>query len=131
MSIPAIIKHTGIAVSQLSASGQFAEGPFETSFTATYAAHKSSELDVVGATLGSPLVIPLENVVKVRALLLRCTGNTVTLLLTSSAGTDQKINLSSGGLHVFHAPTVGDEFTAIKLVGNGSTVAYMIAGDLA
>jgi hypothetical protein len=69
-------------------------------------------------------------VVKVRVLLISVSGNSVKMLLTSSKGTDQAIPLSSGGKYVFYAPTVGDEFTAIKFVGTGATVSYLIAGEL-
>jgi hypothetical protein len=130
MSIPVIIKHTGIAVGTSSVPGGLCAGPFDTTFTASMAAHKSSEIDVVGATDLAPLVIPLENVVKVRVLVISVSGNSVKLVLTSARGTDQAIPLSSGGLMVFYAPTVGDEFTAIKLVGTGATVSYLIAGNL-
>ena len=130
MSIPVIIRHTGIAVGTSSAPSGLCVGPFDTSFTASYAAHKSSEIDVVGATDLAPLVIPLENVVKVRVLIISVSGNSVVLKLTSAAGADQAIRLSSGGKQIFYQPTIGDEFTAIKLVGTGATVNYMIAGDL-
>ena len=130
MSTPIIMNHTGIAVGTSSQPGGLAAGPFDTSWSLTCSAHKAGEIDIVAATLGSPKVLALENVVKVRVLLLQVTGNTVTVLLTSSKGTDQAIPLSSGGKQMFYAPTVGDEFTAIKFVGDGSTVSYMLAGEL-
>lgn len=130
MSTPIIVNHTGVAVGT-SSGGSFGCGPFDTSFNATYAAQKSGQDDVVNATLGAPLELPLENVAGVRVLIIRVTGNSVTLLLTSASGTLQKIPLSSGGLMIFHQPTLGDEFTAIGIVGNAATVSYFIAGDLA
>jgi hypothetical protein len=129
MSTPIIIKHTGIAVGTSSAPGGLAAGPFDSSFSITCSAHKTSSIDIVGATLGAPKVLDLENVVKVKVLLLEVTGNTVSMLLTSSKGVDNAIPLSSGGKQMFYAPTVGDEFTAIKFVGDGSTVSYMMAGE--
>ena len=130
MSTPIIIKHTGIAVGTSSAPCGLAAGPFDTTFSITCSAHKTGILDIVGATLIAPKVLALENVVKVRVFIVSVTGNTVTMLLTSSKGTDAAIPLSSGGKQLFYSPTVGDEFTAIKFVGNGATVSYLIAGDL-
>jgi len=130
MSIPSVINHTGVLVARSSAGMPFGGEPFDTTIAATYAAHKSSELDVSGATDEAPLVIPLENVAKVRVLALRVIGNTVKLLLTSVSGTDQAIPASSGGLILIHAPGLDDPFTAIKVVGSGATVSYLIAGDL-
>ena len=129
MSTPVIIRHTGIATA-LSTWNGFGSSPVDTSFTATYAAHKESQLDVVGATDMAPAVIPLENVIKVRVLIIKCTGNSLKLVVTSARGTDQALPLSAGGILMLHLPTLGDELTAIKLVGTGATVDYFIAGDL-
>jgi hypothetical protein len=130
MSIPSFVKHSGVAVSQDCSGGNFGIGPIDTSFGITCAAQKSGQDDVVNATSGSPLVLPLENVAKVRVLIIAVSGNSVTLQLTSAAGNNQAIPLSSGGMQIHFAPTVGDEFTAISIVGNGATVNYFIAGDL-
>ena len=130
MSTPIIVNHAGVAVGT-SSGGSFGCGPFDTSFNATYAAQKSGQDDVVNATLLAPLELPLENVAGVRVLIISVSGNSVTLLLTSALGTLQKIPLSSGGIMIFHQPTLGDEFTAIEIVGNGATVSYFVAGDLA
>jgi hypothetical protein len=129
MSTPIVINHTGIGVGNSSAAGGLAAGPFDSSFSITCSAHKAGEIDIVNATDIAPKVLALENVVKVRVLMVSVTGNTVKMLLTSSKGTDQAIPLSSGGRQLFHAPTVGDEFTAIKFVGDGSTVSYLLAGE--
>ena len=131
MPTPVAIRHTGVLVGTSSAGGFCCNGlaSFDTTFGATYATQKSGQDDIVNATLLAPFVLPLENVVKVRVLAIRTTGNAVKMLLTSSAGTDQAIVVSSEGLQVFHQPNVGDEITAVKFVGNGTTVSYFIAGD--
>ena len=129
MSTPVIVRHTGIATA-ISTWNGFGSSPVDTGFYGVYAAHKESQLDVIGATDMAPVVVPLENVIKVRVLIVKCTGNSLKLVLTSARGTDQAIPLSAGGSMVFHFPTLGDELTAIKLVGTGATVDYFIAGDL-
>ena len=128
---PVIVKHSGIAVGNASSgcSSGLAFGPFDTSFCATYEASKTSQDDIVNATLLAPFVLPLENVVNVRVLIVRATGDSVTMLLTSAAGADQEIPLSGGGVQIFHQPNPDDAFTAIKFIGNNSTVSYFIAGD--
>ena len=129
-----IIKHTGIATGSSSecwSAGGICCGPFDTSFCAAYAAKKSSQDDIVNATLLAPFVLPLENVANVRVLIIRSTGSVQMLLTSPNGGIDQVVALSGGGLQIFHQPTVGDEITAIKFVGNAATVSYFIAGDVA
>ena len=126
---PIVIKHTGIAVGN-SCAGAFGAGPVDTGFCGTYAAYKEGSFDLVGATLGAPNVMDLENVVKVRVLIVQLSGNSAQMLLTSAAGTDQAVQLSSGGQCIMFEPAVGSEITGIKFVGDGSTVSYLIAGDL-
>jgi hypothetical protein len=130
MSIPIIMKHTGIVVGKSCAPHGLAAGPFDTCFEYTCAAHKTGEIDIVAATLMAPKVLDLENVVKVRVLVVSVCSSTVTMLLTSSKGVDQAIPLSAGGKQLFYAPTMGDEFTAIKFVGDNATVSYLLAGEL-
>jgi hypothetical protein len=128
-----IIKHMGVATGSSSecwSAGGICSGPFDTSFCAAYAAKKSSQDDVIEATIEDPLVLPLENVVKVRVLIIRSTGSIQMLLTSPNGGTDQAVALSGGGLMIFHLPTVGDEITAIKFVGDEATVSYFIAGDV-
>lgn len=128
MSVPTIIRHTGVLTAQTSASAVYGAGPVDTSFYATYATHKSGQIDVVGATVtAQPL--ELENVVKVRVIAMSITGNSGTLVLTSARGATQQIPLSTGGQYLQHFPTVGDEVTAIAFKGDGVTVTYFIAGD--
>ena len=129
MSTPVRVAHTGVLVGSSSSCSFVPGGVFDTTFGATYATNKSGQDDIVNATLLAPFVLPLENVVKVRVLAVRASGNTVKMLLTSSAGADQEVLLGGGGLHLFHQPNVGDEITSIKFVGNGTTVSYFIAGD--
>ena len=128
---PVRIKHTGVLVGGACASCACGlnGGIFDTTFGATYATGKGGQDDIANATLMAPFVLPLENVVKVRVLAIRATGNTVKMLLTSAAGADQEVLLGGDGLHIFHQPNVGDEITAIKFVGNGTTVSYFIAGE--
>jgi hypothetical protein len=128
---PVIVKHSGIAIGTASSgcSIGLACGPFDTSFCAAYEASKTSQDDISDATLLAPFVLPLENVAKVRVLIVRATGDSATMLLTSAAGVDQEIPLSGGGMQIFHQPNPDDAFTAIKFIGTNSTVSYFIAGD--
>ena len=130
MSVPAIVRHTGVLTSTSTSQTNWASsGPFDTTFTATYAAQKQSQEDVLNATEEAPLVIPLENVAKVRVLVCTATGNSVTVLTTTAAGVDQAETLSGGGIIIKHIPVLGDEITAIKVVGTNATFSYFIAGD--
>jgi hypothetical protein len=129
MPIPALIKHSGFLIAKATVpASSDAEGPISTDFCAIYAANKRAQEDIAGATMLAPVVLPLENVVKVRVGVFFATGGSCVLLLTSAAGTDQAVPLGDAGLYLFHNPHAGDEITAIKLVGTG-TVSYFIAGD--
>jgi hypothetical protein len=129
MGIPARIIHTGSLLAEsTSETWGFSGGPVSTSFHATYAAQKQAQEDVAGATMGSPLTVPLENVVKVRIGIFTATGGSGILILTSAAGVNQAVPLSVGGVFMFHNPHAGDEITSIKLAGT-LTVQYFIAGD--
>lgn len=98
-----------------------------TSFSATYAASKSSRLAVVGATDIAPLVLSLDSITKVRFFALRVlNGPSIKVKLTSAAGADQA---QSGVFFLWHSPNSGDEITAIKLVGTAD-IELMIAGDV-
>jgi hypothetical protein len=97
------------------------------SLTNTFQASKSSPLSFVG-TDGSPYTVSLDSIVKVRFLALKVnSGATVKMLLTSAAGSEQKLSVS--GMFLWHAPNAGDEITAIKLVGTAD-VELLLAGDL-
>jgi hypothetical protein len=129
MSIPSMVKHTGVLVSSTSANScgpRPASDAIDTGFTATYAAAKGGQFDL---TTGSPVSLPFENIAKVRVLQMTVSGNSLTLLLTSAAGTDQAIRLSAGVPLLLHLPSLGDELTAIKVQGNGASGSYFIAGD--
>lgn len=97
------------------------------SLTNTFQASKASPLSIA-STDGSPFTLSLDSIVKVRFIALKVnSGASVKMLLTSAAGTDQKVSVS--GLFLWHAPNAGDEITAIKLVGTAD-VELLIAGDL-
>jgi hypothetical protein len=105
-------------------------GPVDTSFRYTAAAKLENQRDIVGATGSNPSVtLELGSITKVRVIVAVVVGNSVQLKLTSAAGTDQLVPLSAGGLFMMFLPTLGDELTAIKVVGDGSTVSYIVAGD--
>jgi hypothetical protein len=98
-----------------------------TSFQGTYTASQDLRLTVVGATSGSPFVVPMGSVATARAVLIRVVnGASITAVITSAAGTS-KINVSS--LFLWSSPNPGDEITAISLVGTAD-VRVLIAGDV-
>ena len=129
MSIPVAINHVGV-LTATAWTNSFGASPVDTSFAAVYASQINNQQDIVGAT-STPVTLQLGNVAKVRVLIARCTGNSVVLKLTSAKGTEQAVPLSGGGIVVLHLPVLGDELTAVKVTGDGSTVSYFIAGDLA
>lgn len=131
MSIAALVRHTGSLVAESSSPfWTLNGGPINTSFCATYAAQKQAQDGVLNVLVGAPLVLPLENITNVRVGAFQAIGGSCTLMLTSAAGSNQAIPLSDSGIFIFHNPNVGDEFTAIKIIGAGPlTVSYFIAGD--
>jgi hypothetical protein len=98
-----------------------------TSFTATYGSSKGARPAIVGATDGSPFVLPLETITKVRLIAMRVRGGTLKIKMTSAVGTLQSVNVSD--LFLWHAPNSGDEITVIQLVGTADA-EYIIAGDV-
>lgn len=96
------------------------------SATATYQASKASPLSV-SSTTEAPYTVSLDSITKVRFMILKVRSGSVTLQLTSAAGTDQKLKVSDQ--IIWHAPNAGDEITAIKLVGTAD-VELLLAGDL-
>lgn len=77
----------------------------------------------------APFVPALGAVTAVRAIAIRSVdGASIVVKLTSAKGTDQEIPVSD--LLVIQAKNVGDEYTAIKIVGT-ATVEYLLAGNLA
>ena len=77
--------------------------------------------------VGAPVSLPLEAIAKVRVLGLSATGGAAVAMITTAAGTDQKIPCS--GLLLWQSPLPGDEITAVKLYGASASVEYFIAGD--
>lgn len=76
--------------------------------------------------VGSPFVLPLSSMTKIRFFAMRALGNSLQVLVTSAAGTDQTFKVSD--VMVWSSPNEGDQITAIKLVGV-SDVEYLLAGD--
>ena len=131
MSLPVVVEHVGVATSK-ACLDSFGSGPMDTNFTAYYSAQCQNQQDIVGAVGANPtVVLELGNVASVRVLIARVVGNSVTLLLTSADGVQQKLPLSGGGLALLFLPNVGDEITEIDVAGDGSTVSYYVAGDVA
>lgn len=130
MSVPQVIKHTGVAVSTSTAtSSPLSGGPFDTSFTFTANAQKQGQLDLLNVLISAPMAVPLENITKVRVFIATVSGTSVVLLLTSAAGSQKAVPLAAGGLHAMFLPVLGTELTAIEIYGDGATVSYFIAGD--
>ena len=131
MGIPASICHHGILSAESPPNGCRSDATendtINTSFDVTSAASKSARITLTGVVVGTPLVLPLESVVKVRVIIIRVRGGSVTVLLTSAAGTTQKFNVSS--TFVWYSPNSGDEVTAIALAAASADVTYFIAGD--
>jgi hypothetical protein len=92
---------------------------------ASYNSSKNARVSVA-ATDGSPYVVPLEGIAKVRFAAFKFGGQAMKMKITTAAGTDQVVPTSD--IFILHAPGGGDEVTAIKVVGTG-TVEYVIAGD--
>jgi hypothetical protein len=93
---------------------------------ATYGAAKGSGVSVNSTDL-APFVVPFEGVVKGRMFgLALLSGSTMKVKITNGFGV--AIIPVSDKLWL-HAPNVGDEFTAISLVGVAD-VAYFLAGDV-
>jgi hypothetical protein len=98
-----------------------------TSFQGTYGAGKGAAVSIVGATSGSPFILALETIVKVRMLAFRVRGGSLEIRITSAKGTDQAFACSD--IFVWHAPFAGDELTAIKCIGTAD-LEYVISGDV-
>lgn len=129
MSFPATIAHNGaVQGSPASASSGIPSllEVLNTSFNATYGASKGARVGIVGATLGAPYIIPLETIVKVRVVVMRVRGGTMTLSVDSAAGATQLITVSD--VVLLHLPFAGSELTALRLSGTAD-VEYIIAGE--
>lgn len=129
MATPVTVSHSGALRASPAASPSTLMEIVQTSFEATYQGSKSSHPTISGATDGSPFVVGLDGVAKVRVFALRVNSGSLKVKVTSAVGTDQAINVGSNGLMLWHSPYVGDEVTAIKLVGTGDC-DIVLAGDL-
>lgn len=130
MALPAIISHTGSLSGSPAASSAGIPSLQEilnTTFTGTYGSSKGGRPAIVGATDGSPFVLSLETITKVRVIVMRVRGGSLKLKLTSAAGSLQSILCSD--LFLWHAPNSGDEITGIQLVGTAD-LEYVLAGDV-
>jgi hypothetical protein len=92
----------------------------------TYGYKSANSTTINNPSAGTPFVIPLAAITKVRFCLIRVTGASVQVLVTSAAGTDQTFKVSDE--LVWSSPNEGDQLTAIKLVGVAD-IEYLIAGD--
>ena len=124
------IWHTGNVTGRPSPTtgGPSLSDSFDTSFTGTYSSGTSKRLTVIGATDIAPFAVAMDSVAKARFIAMRIVnGASLKVLLTSAAGADQAIKVSS--VLIWHSPNAGDEITAIKLVGTAD-IELMIAGDV-
>jgi hypothetical protein len=95
----------------------------------TYDDGKATNRTVV-ENVGAPYLIPLEGINAVRFFAIKVRGGTLTVLLTSTAGTDQALLVSDE--FSISCPEVGSEYTAIKLYAPALTsleVRYLLAGN--
>jgi len=132
MGQPALVQVTGAVVVSPVTGSCYPGSPSLTDtlqiFTqAAYGAWKSGRPNVQNPNLGSPYVIPLEGIAKVRFLAFRTQLPMRLLLSSPNGGVDQVVPISDE--LVLHAPGAGDEMTAIKVVGAGD-ISYVIAGDV-
>jgi hypothetical protein len=132
MAIPSTIHHEGILLGSNAVGGPSSNlmELFNTHFIGTYGGSKAARPTLVGLTEQAPMNIPLESIVKVRMLGAKARGGSITLMLTSAAGSAQKVTLGSEGLLLWSNTNYGDELTAIAAFGTGD-LEYVIAGDVA
>lgn len=129
MAIPVTLCHQGALVSAPASAPSSLLERLTTNFEATYQASRSGHPTVVNATSMAPFVIALEGIAKVRVFGLRVNSGDMTVVFSSSVGTDQQINVGGLGIFLWYSPYSGDELTAIKLLGTGDA-DFLIAGDL-
>lgn len=92
-------------------------------FQAVYDSVQGGALSISGTFIPS-----LGSIAKVRAIAIRAVdGQSLVVKLTSAAGTDQAIPVSD--LLLLRAQNVGDEITAVKIVGSGR-LEFLIAGNV-
>jgi hypothetical protein len=130
MSLPVTVQHTGsLAGSPATATSAFPSLTeiANTSFQRTYSQRIAGTLSVIGATDLSPLAMPFGSITKAHVVYLRMQGGSLKVKFTSAAGVDQAILVSDEIL--LHTPNVGDEITAINLVGTGVDCEYVLIGD--
>lgn len=95
-------------------------------FQATYDGVIGGALAINGTT-GSPYVPALGSIVAARAIAIRAVdGQSLVVKLTSGAGADQAIPVSD--LLLVRAQNAGDQFTAIKVIGQGR-IELLIGGN--
>jgi len=131
MAIPNTINHRGILLGSPSAGGPSSSLSelFKTDFIGTYGGSKSARPTLVAVQPGLPMVLPLEGISKVRMLAAKARGGSIVLMLTSAAGTQQKVTLGSEGLLLWSNTNYGDELTEISAYGTGD-LEYVLAGDV-
>lgn len=129
MSQPALVSHTG-SLSGAPSNGAIVAPSLQellnTGFSNTYQATASAR-PTISALEGSPFTIPLVTITKVRMIAMQVRSGSLTILLTSTAGTDQAILAS--GLFLMNTPNAGTEITSIKVFGTAD-LEYVIAGDV-
>lgn len=131
MGQPALVTVTG-AVTITPVVGGFPGSPSLTDtlqiyVQAAYGSWKTGRPNISAPLIGSPFVVPLEGIAKVRFLAFKTALPMKVLLTTPNGGADQAVPVSDE--LVIHAPGAGDEMTAIKVVGTGD-ISYVIAGDV-
>lgn len=96
-------------------------------FQAVYDGVQGGALTINGTNL-APFIPSLGSIAKVRAIAIRAVdGQSLVVKLSSAAGIDQAIPVSD--LLLLRAQNVGDEISAIKIVGSGR-VELLIAGNV-
>ena len=73
-----------------------------------------------------PFEVPLGSITKVRFMVMTVIGASVTLQVTSAAGSNQSIKVSE--FFLFSSPSAGDEFTSISILGV-SDIEMILMGD--
>jgi hypothetical protein len=84
---------------------------------------------VVGATVGSPFLVPFGTLTKANFVALHCMNQqgSAEARITTALGTDQIIPFS-GGWILLWMPSAGEEITAIKLIGTAD-IEVLLAGS--
>lgn len=85
------------------------------------------QVDAGAFTIAGTVAINPGNVTRMRVVVVRVLdGQSIQVRLSSSLGSNQAFPVS--GMLLVHCPNVGDEFTALSVLGTGR-IEYLVAGD--